>query len=55
MIHVPFLNDRETEVSLVSVVLLALMAHLDLVALLVPLAMTELRCVSFHMPGISVI
>lgn len=45
MTHVLSINDRETGVSLVSVVLLALLAHLDLVALLVPLAMTELRYV----------
>lgn len=45
MTHVFFLNDRETEVSLVSVVLPALLAHLDPVDLLAPLAMTELRYV----------
>lgn len=43
MTHVFFLNDRETEVSLVSVVVLALLAHLDPVDLLAPLATTELR------------
>lgn len=38
-----FLNDRETEVSLVSVVLLVLLAQLDPVDLLAPLATMELR------------
>lgn len=45
MTHVFFLNDRETGVSLVSVVLLDPVAQLDPVDLLAPLATTELRCV----------
>lgn len=39
------LNDRETEVSLVSVVLLVLLAQLDPVDLLAPLATMEPRYV----------
>lgn len=38
-----FLTDRETEVSLVSVVLLVLLAQLDNVDLPAPLATMELR------------
>lgn len=45
MIDAFLLNDRETEVSLVSVVLLALLAQLDPVDLLAPLATMDPRYV----------
>lgn len=40
-----FLNERETEAPLVSVELLDLLAQLEPVDLLAPLATMELRCV----------
>lgn len=45
MIDAFLLNDRETEVSLVSVVLLVLLAQLDPVDLLAPLATMDPRYV----------
>lgn len=48
MIDTFLLNDRETEVSPVSVVLLALLAQLDPVDLLAPLATMDPRFV--HLP-----